>query len=152
MKKAHLYAKWIVLGLLGLFVILIALGVGGYSLPISDTEITQQEPFKKFIGREYLIKTSTNAIFWNDFPNKEKIRTVSIGPAIAETRFVSKIVPLHVGQRIQIVSAWQSFALLEFTKYYQVSLSDLEVPEGVPIRLHVGSDGIPDALIYEPIN
>ncbi|WP_413578610.1 hypothetical protein ACLVWU_08740 [Bdellovibrio sp. HCB290] len=151
MRKVKLFVKWTILGVLGAIVVLIALGVGGYRLPVSDAEVTQREPFSKFIGREYLVKVPIEAMFWNDFPNKEKIVSVSIGPATAKTRFVSKIVPIGVGQRIRLVSAWQSFALLESNKYYRVSISDLEVPEGVPIHLDVNSDGIPDASIYEPI-
>jgi hypothetical protein len=150
MRKVKLFVKWTILGLLGLIVISIALGVSGYRIPISDTEITQRDPFAKFIGHEYIVKTPTEAMFWNDFPSKEKILNVSIGPATAKTRFVSKIVPIRVGQRVRIVSAWQSFALLDSIKYYRISVSDLEVPEDVPIHLKVKSDGIPDAFIFEP--
>ena len=148
MGKVKLLLKCI----LGLFAFLIMWSIAGYSIPIPDTEITQKEPFAQFIGREYRIKTPTDAMFWNDFPDKEKILTVTIGPASARTRFVTKILPLHVGQKIRIVSAWKHFALVEFVRYYHVSIPDLQVPVGVPIRLKVGSDGIPDPLIYDPIN
>lgn len=154
MRRVLMFVKYGLFSVAGLFTFLVMWGIAGYDLPISDTEITQEEPFAKFVGREYRLKVSTEAMFWNDFPDKEKILTVSIGPASAKNRFVTKIVSLADGQKIRIMSAWSYFTLEGFKKYYMVSFPDLDfgVPAGVPIRLNVKSDGIPDPLLYEPIS
>ncbi len=138
--------------MIGIFVILVVLGLGGTMLPIPHTEISQQKPFNDFIGREYRVIGPTYAMYWNDFPDKEKILTVSIASARTKNRFVTKIVPLQVGQRIRIVSAWHYWALIEYIRYYKVSVTDLDSPAGVPIQMDVKSNGIPDPLIYEPIS
>lgn len=85
-----LFAKWGILSLFGIFVILIMFGIGGYGLSTNHTDISQEKPFNDFVGRDYRVIAPTDTMYWNDFPDKEKILTVSIGPASAENRFVTK--------------------------------------------------------------
>ena len=144
--------KWMSLTVLGLFGVLIIVGLGGYQIPFwpSDTEVSLEKPFSNFIGREFRIMGDVTALTWNDFPDKEKILVVSLtSPPGARNRFVSHRIPLQQGQKVLIQSAWKSFSLIEFTYYYQVSVPGAGLPEGVPIQLKIGSDGIPDPLVYE---
>jgi hypothetical protein len=41
--------------------------------------------------------------------------------------------------------------LIEFTKYYLLSVPDAGLPDGIPIAMDVNSDGVPDPRVYEPI-
>jgi hypothetical protein len=151
-RRAISVIKWMMLTALGLIGVVIILGLGGYQIPFwpSDTEVSFEEPFSNFIGREFLVIGEVTALTWNDFPDKEKILVVSLtSPPGASNRFVSHRIPLQQGQRILIQSAWKSFSLIEFTYYYQVSVPGAGLPEGVPIQLDIGSDGIPDPLFYE---
>ena len=146
--------KWMTLTALGLIGILIIIGLGGYQIPFwpSDTEVSFEEPFSNFIGREFFLKGEVTALTWNNFPDKEKILVVSLtSPPGASNRFVSHRIPLQQGQKVFIQSAWKSFSLIEFTYYYQVSVPNAGLPDGVPIHLKIDSDGIPDPLIYESL-
>jgi hypothetical protein len=151
-RKVISVIKWVSLTALVLFGIVIILGIGGYQIPFwpSDKEVSLEEPFSNFIGRELFVIGEVNALAWNDFPDKEKILVVSLtSPPGASNRFVSNRIPLQQGQRILIQSAWRSFSLIEFTYYYQVSVPGAGLPEGVPIQLDIGSDGIPNPLVYK---
>jgi hypothetical protein len=143
---------WIALTAFGLIAVVIMLAVGGVRSPFSDTEVTREKPFADFVGREYRVTGNVNALAWNDFPDKTKILVVSLmrSPG-ARNRFVSYRVPLKIGQRVRIVSAWRHFELVEFSNYYLVSAPGAGLPEGVPIRMHVNSDGVPDPLVYEAL-
>lgn len=146
--------KWMTITALGLFGIVIVIGLGGYQIPFcpSDTEVTHEKPFSSFIGREYRVMGDVTALAWNDFPDKNKILVVSLtSPAGASNRFVSHRIPLQQGQKILILSAWRSFSLVEFTYYYLVSVPDAGLPEEIPTKLKIGSDGIPDPLVYETV-
>lgn len=146
--------KWMVFTAFGLFTVAIVLGVGGVRLPfwIPDTELTHQRPYADFVGREYRVTGHVSALAWNDFPNKTKILNVSLMPSPgARNRFVSYSVPLQLGQRIHIISAWRTFALVEFTYHYMVSIPGAGLPDGIPITMEVNADGVPDPLIYEEI-
>ena len=137
---------------LGLIGVVIIIGLGGYQIPFwpSDTEVSLEKPFSNFIGRELHVMGDVTALTWNDFPDKEKILVVSLtSPPAASNRFVSHRIPLQQGQRVLIQSAWKSFSLIEFTYYYQVSVPGAGLPEGIPINLKIGSDGIPNPLVYD---
>ncbi|WP_022664398.1 hypothetical protein [Desulfospira joergensenii] len=142
------------LTVLGLFGLLIIIGLGGYQIPFwpSDKEVSFEEPFSNYIGRELSVIGEVTALTWNDFPDKEKILVVSLTSLPrAKNRFVSHKIPLQKGQRVLIQSAWKSFKLIEFNYYYQVSVPGAGLPEGVPIKLDIGSDGIPDPFFYEVV-
>lgn len=146
--------KWIAFTAFGLFTVAIVFGVGGVRLPFwfPDTELTHQRPYADFVGREYRVTGHVSALAWNDFPNKTKILNVSLMPSPgARNRFVSYSVPLRLGQRIHIISAWRTFALVEFTYHYMVSVPGAGLPDGIPITMMVNADGVPDPLIYEEI-
>jgi hypothetical protein len=146
--------KWVVFTAFGLFVILIVLGLGGYQVPFwpEDTEVTNDKPFSTYIGQGYRVTNNIKALAWNDFPDKEKILVVSLMPPIgAQNRFVSYSITLQTGQKIGILSAWRSLSLFEYTYYYLVSIPDAGLPENVPIKMKVNSDGIPSPLFYESL-
>lgn len=150
MRKVIVCGKWILFFLFIFLVILVVLGIGGIQVPMLHAEITHQKPFADFIGREYRVKGSLTAFAWNDFPNKDKILAVSLMPPPGvKNRFVSFTKSLPLGQRIRIVSAWRYIALFEIIRYYEVSVPGLELPEGVPIKLNVKSDGIPVPGVLE---
>ena len=152
MRKIILIFKWLLLSSIGILAILIVLGIGGVPIPIPVTELTYQPPFSDFIGHEYRVIAPVNAIFWNDFPDKEKILVVDLTPPPGtKNRFVSNSVPLPIGQKVRIVSAWRQIALFDLVKFYQVLIPGMEFPPGAPIKMNVNSDGIPDPLIYKPI-
>ena len=147
--------KWTVLAALGLIGVAIILGVGGVRLPFwfPNTEVTHEMPYADFVGREYRVTGHVTALAWNDFPNKAKILNVSLmSPPGARNRFVSYSIPLQLGQRVRIISAWRKFALVEFTYYYIVSVPGAGLPDGIPITMKVNSDGVPDSLVYEAID
>jgi hypothetical protein len=58
---------------------------------------------------------------------------------------------LKPGQRVRIVSAWRQFALVEFARHYVVSVPGAELPDRIPVKMYVSSDGVPDPLVYEPV-
>jgi hypothetical protein len=148
-------AKWVAFaagGLLALGIILIVWGIAGYSSPFPVVEITHQEPYASFVGREYRVVGDVRALAWNDFPDKAKILSISLmGPPGARNRFVSYEIPLKRDQRLRIISAWQQFALVEFARHYVVSVPDGGLPGGVPVTMSVKGDGVPDPRLYEPM-
>jgi hypothetical protein len=145
-------AKWVALAACGLFALAIILGVAGVPDPFPDTEVTHQRPYANFVGREYRVTADVSAYAWNYFPDKAKILSISlISPLGVRNRFVSYVTPLRRGQTIRIESAWRSFALIEFLRYYVVSVPDAGLPDGIPIKMAVESDGIPDPTVYEPV-
>jgi len=146
--------KWVVCTAFGLFVILIAIGLGGYQVPFwpEDTDATNDKPFSTYIGQEYRVSNNIKALAWNDFPDKEKILVISLMPPPgANNRFVSYCTTLQPGQKIRILSAWRSLSLFEYTYYYLVSIPDAGLPKNVPIKMKVNSDGIPSPLFYESV-
>lgn len=146
--------KWVALSAFGLFAILIVIGLGGYQIPFwpEDTEVTDEEPFSSFIGQEYRVTSQIKALAWNDFPDKEKILIVSLMPPPgARNRFVSYSITLQPEQKIRILSAWQSLSLFKYSNYYLVSIPDAGLPEGVPIKMKIGTDGVPSPLFYESL-
>jgi len=131
----------------------IVLGIAGYGGPAPRTEVTQQKPYADYIGREYRVVGDVSAYAWNDFPDKEKILTVTLTPPPGtRNRFVSAVIPIARGQRIRILSAWRSYTMLEIVRYYVVSVPDAGLPPGVEITMRIGSDGIPDRRVYQPID
>jgi hypothetical protein len=135
----------------GLLALAIVLTVGGVRSPFPPTEITHQEPYSDFIGREYRVTSDVSAYAWNDFPDKAKILSISLMPPPGiRNRFVSYVIPLQHGQRIRLVSASREFP--SFAKYYVVSVPGAGLPEGIRITVSVNSDGIPDPRVYAPID
>jgi hypothetical protein len=146
--------KWTALTAIGLLAVFVVLGVGGVRLPFwfPDAEVTHEKPYADFVGREYRVTSPLTALAWNDFPDKAKILVVSLTPPPGTSnRFVSYSIPLQPGQRVRILSAWRSFELVQFTNYYLVSVPGAGLPEGIPIKMRVNSDGIPDPLVYEAL-
>lgn len=145
--------KWMAVAAFGLLAVVIVLGLGGVRSPFPDTEVTHERPYADFVGREYRVKGHITALAWNDFPDKTSILVVSLMPSpVVRNRFVSYSIPLQLGQTVQIISAWRHFALVEFTNYYMVSVPGAGLPEGIPIKMEVNSDGVPDPLVYEAID
>jgi hypothetical protein len=143
--------KWVAFAAFGLLALAIVLTVGGVRSPFPPTEITHQEPYSDFIGREYRVTSDVSAYAWNDFPDKAKILSISLMPPPGiRNRFVSYVIPLQHGQRIRLVSASREFP--SFAKYYVVSVPGAGLPEGIRITVSVNSDGIPDPRVYAPID
>lgn len=144
--------KWTVFTAFGLFVIYIVIGLSGYQFPFwpEDTEVTNVKPFSTYIGQEYQVTNHIKALAWNDFPDKEKILVVSLTPPPGvQNRFVSYSITLQPGQKLSILSAWRTLSLLKYSYYYLVSIQGTELPENIPIKMKVSSDGIPNPLFYE---
>jgi hypothetical protein len=147
--------KWTALAAFGLIAVLIILGVGGVRLPFwfPDTDVSHEKPYADFVGREYRLTGHVTALAWNDFPDKAKFLNVSLMPSPgARNRFVSYGIPLPLGQRVRIISAWRQYALVEFTYRYVVNVPGVGLPDGVPITMNVSADGVPDPLIYEAVD
>src|SRR6476646_1246351 len=69
-------------------------------LPIPETEVTNQKPYANYIGREYRVVGTVSAYAWNDFPDKNRILSVTLTPPPGtRNRFVSSVTPLRTGQR-----------------------------------------------------
>ena len=155
-KMVFSVMMWTVVAAFGLIAVLfsagIILGVGGYPSPFPDTDVSHEKPYADFIGREYRVTGHVSAFAWNDFPDKEKILSVSLTHRQARNRFVSYSIPLQRGQRVRIISAWRHFALVEFTYEYVVNVPGAGLPDGIPITMKVNADGVPDPLIYEAVN
>lgn len=101
---------------------------------------------------DYRIVSDVIAHVWNDYPDKNTIETISLirPPGIAN-RFVSKHVPLQLGQTVHIISAWRYLGLFGYIRYYVVSVPGAGLPEGVPIHMNMDSEGVPDPETFEPI-
>lgn len=142
-------AKWLVFAFFGLLM----LALGGTQTPWPATEVTHQKPYADFVGREYRVVSEVSAYAWNDFPDKDKVLSISLMPPPGvRNRFVSYVTPLQRGQRIRIVSAWRHLHLFGFDKYYNVLVPGAGLPEGVDITIDMNSDGFLDPLVYEPID
>jgi hypothetical protein len=142
-------AKWLAVAVFGLLL----LGLGGVNpLPLPDIEITHKKPYADFVGNEYHVVSDVSAYAWNDFPDKEKILSITLmSPPGVRNRFVSTVTPLQQGQRLRIVTAWRSF--FGFRRYYVVLIPGTGLPEGVDVKLlDVNSDGVPDPRVYELID
>ena len=135
-----------------LVLVVLAIADSGILSPFPDTEITQQKPFADFIGREYRVISTVSAYAWNDFPDKDKIRTITLDPPPGtRNRFVSWVAPLKLGQLVRLTSAWQHTTISGPSRYYVVSVPGAELPEGIKIALDVESDGVPNPHIYESV-
>lgn len=146
--------KWTAVTAFGLLALLIMLGVGGIRLPFwfPDTDISDQKPYADFVGREYRVTGNITALAWNDFPDKTKILTVSLSPSPGtRNRFVSYGISLPRGQKVRLTGAWRQVVLFGFSYHYAVEVPGTALPDGVPIRMTVNSDGAPDPLLYEAI-
>jgi hypothetical protein len=73
-------AKWVAIAACGLLALAIVLTVGGARSPFPPTEITHQEQYSDFIGREYRVTSNVSAYAWDDFPDKGKILSISLMP------------------------------------------------------------------------
>ena len=114
-------AQWVALAVGGL----VAIWIFATSLlmvlaetpsPFPVTEITRQQPYVDFIGRECRVVADVRATAWNDFPDKAKILKVSLMPPPGvKNRFVSSVTPLKLSQRVRIVSAWQQLDSSDLT-------------------------------------
>jgi hypothetical protein len=67
---------------------------------------------------------------------------------------LAKLLRVEEGSLVIVdnVSAWRQFVLFEFARYYKVSVPDAGLPDGIDIEMRVASDGVPDPLVYEPID
>ena len=146
--------KWLALTTFGLLALLIVIGLGGYQIPFwpDVTEVTNEKPFSTFIGQKYRLTSELYAHAWNDFPDKEKILSVSLMPRPgAKNRFVSYRVTLQPGHVVRIHSAWRSLSLFKYSYYYHIFIPDVGLPEGIPIKIKAGADGTPSMQYYEHI-
>lgn len=133
--------------------IAIVLGIAGYGPAAPETEVTNQKPYADYIGREYRVVGDVSAYAWNDFPDKNRILSVTLTPPPGtRNRFVSSVTPLRTGQRIRILSAWRSYTMVEIVRKYVVAAPDAGLPNGVPITMTVDADGIPDPRVYEQVS
>lgn len=147
-------AKWALYGLLGM----VGLGAALFTLvgvlsttpnPFPETDLSTRKPYVDFIGREYRLIAEVDAIAWNDFPDKAKILVISLMPRPnVQNRFVSYKIPLKAGQTLRIRSATGRFGS---SKHYVVSVPRAGLPEGIPVHVHMESDGSLDPLVYEPV-
>ena len=147
LAKWALYAlgAWIALGV-GLFMLLNILQ--STPNPFPENDLSNQKPYVDFIGMEYRLITEVDAIAWNDYPDREKILTISLMPRPnVQNRFISYKTPLKPGQTLRIRRATGRFLS---TKHYEVSVPGAGLAEGIPIRIHMDSDGRPESLVYEP--
>ena len=149
------FVKFVIFGAAGLValpvIVLIAINVA-MEVPAPQTEVTNRKPFADYIGREYRIVGDVSALAWNDFPDKDKILSISLmSPPLVSNRFVSYSKPLKPGQTVRIVSAWRSLTLDGFIHEYGVDLPGSGLPEGIATTMNVNAHGVPDPLVYEPI-
>ena len=120
---------WVVVGTGALLGVAIVLGIAGYGPNAPRTDVTAQKPYADYIGREYRIVGDVSACAWNDFPDKDKILTITRTPSVcAANRFVSYKIPLAKGKSVRIVGAWRSYALFEVYEDYVVSVADAGLP------------------------
>ena len=153
LRKIAIASAWLAGAAGALLAIAIVLGIAGYGPSAPRTEVTHQKPYADYIGRDYRVVADVSAYAWNDFPDKDKILSVTLSPPPGtRNRFVSSVTPLRRGQPIRIDGAWRSYHLFEVIRKYVVSVPDAGLPEGVEITMTVGSDGIPDRRLYEPID
>lgn len=146
--------KWVAITVIGLFAIFIVIGLGRYQIPFwpEDIKVSNEKPFSTYIAQEYRVTNHIQALAWNDFPDKEEILAVSLTPPPGtKNRFVSYSITLQPGQKIRILSAWRSLSLFEYTNYYLVAIPGAGLPENVPIKMKVNSDGMPNPLFYETL-
>src|SRR5262245_47229234 len=104
------FAKIVMLGACGIVaigaILFTVVGVG-MQIPAPQAEVTNWKPFADYIGREYRIVGDVSALAWNDFPDKDRILSISLlSPPLVRNRFVSYTRPLRSGQTVRIVSAW----------------------------------------------
>ena len=142
-------AKRVVIAAFGLLALAIVLSVAGVRSPFPPTEITHQEPYSHFIGREYRVTSDVSAYAWNDFPDKAKILSISLVPPPGiRNRFVSYVIPLQPWPEHSSCRRLAEFP--SFARFYVVSVPGAGLPDGITITMAVNSDGIPDPGVYEP--
>ena len=142
---------WVGAGIVVLLAVAIVLGVAGYGPPAPRSDVSDHQPYADYIGRQYRIVGEVSACAWNDFPDKDKILSITLTPSVcAANRFVSYQTPIDKGKRVRIVRAWRTYDLFEINEDYVVSVADAGLPRGVEIRVGVGHDGVLDRRFYEP--
>jgi hypothetical protein len=142
---------WACVVVVGLFIGLVVLGIGGVMTPTLHRDLANSKPFSDYIGREYRVVSEVRATAWNDFPDKEKILTVALGPPYGGSRrFMSWERPLELGQEIRIVGASSYLSLDGWVRSYLVQVPGAGLPEGVPTHIRIGRDGLLDSRLYEP--
>jgi hypothetical protein len=146
--------KLLLFGVLGFLAVgsgLLTLADVGMQVPAPPpSEVTRKKPFADFIGREYRVVGDVRASAWNDVPDKRTLLSITLSSTdfLVRNRFVSFIKPLKSGQSIRLLSAWTGGTLAGLTHHYRVELPGAGMPEGVPIKLGVTSDGIPNPALY----
>ena len=119
----------------------------------SDVGILPRQPYSDAIGREYRVVGNVIAVAWNDFPDKETLLSIALSsPPGSANRFVSWTVPLKQGQVVRITGARRQFDWLGFGLWYVVSVPGMDWPEGVPVKIGIDSEGVPDPKLYELIH
>src|SRR4051812_49436297 len=79
-----------VFGFIALGAVLFTVAGIGMQMPAPTTEITNRKPFGDYIGREYRVVGNVSALAWNDFSNKDTIRSFFLmSPPLVRNRFVS---------------------------------------------------------------
>jgi hypothetical protein len=153
LRKIAIVGACLVAAAGALLAIGIVLGIAGYGPRGPGTEVSDQKPYADYVGRQYRVVGDVSAYLWNDFPDKDRTLSVTLSPPPGtRNRFVSSVTPLERGQRIRIVGARRSYTPFEIVRSYVVSVPGAGLPDGVEITMAVGSDGIPDRSLYEPIN
>lgn len=145
-------AKWAVIGAGVLLAVAIVLGIAGYGTA-PRVNVSKQKPYADYIGREYRVVGDVSACAWNDFPDKDRILSITLTPTpCADNRFVSYVVAVARGKRVRIISAYRSYALGGIIENYVVSVADTSLPADVAVTVRVGSDGILERRFYQPID
>jgi hypothetical protein len=59
---------------------------------------------------------------------------------------------LEASQTVLIVSAWLQFGLVGFNRHYVVVVPGAGLPDGIPVKMYMNADGVPDPRVCEPVD
>lgn len=122
----------------------IAALVGGCT---SDTprELTTSVPYAALVGTEYRVVSNDLWAYgvYGDWPEK-KVTYITLIPGVGvagyEIAFRKRV---QAGSTIRIDSVWQRPLLLDSNVYYEVTVSDADLPGDIPIQIQLlrGNEG-----------
>jgi len=118
-------------------------------------ELSFSTPYSNIVGSVY--HTSADLYAYGVYENldRETVAYITLlpgvgisGPEIAFKKRIAK------GQEIEILSAWRERGTFSGDVFYQVSMQDASLPQGIQIRIELtrGNEGVgaePNPQIYE---
>lgn len=133
----------------GWFICLLWIVVPSACVEHNLDELSFSTPYSKIVGTVY--HTSTDLYAYGVYENldRETVAYITLIPGVGiagpEIAFKNRIAK---GQEIKILSAWREQGTMSGDVFYQVSMQDAGLPQGIQVRIELarGNEGVDSGL------